>query len=35
MVVYLDMTDLQHNSQNPEVPMGPKQPSPIVFTFIQ
>ena len=37
MVVYLDITDLKHDSQKEEVPMamGPKQPDPIVFTFIQ
>ena len=27
------ITDLQYNSQNAEVPMGPKQPGPIVLTF--
>ena len=26
MVVYLDITDLQYDSQNEEVSMGPKQP---------
>ena len=31
MVFYLVITDFQYNSQNAEVPLGPKQPGPTVF----
>ena len=33
MVVYLDITYLKHDSQNEEVPMGPKQPGPFSIHF--
>ena len=33
MMFYLDMTDLQYNSQKLKLPMGPKQPGPTVVLF--
>ena len=32
MVFYLDITELQYNSQSAKLPMGPKHPGPTVVT---